>query len=706
MVQRQVGEQVYYPATRGEGELDIVALARGVGRRKAWVILPTILAAAASFFIVNALTPTYRSEARLLVENQASTFMKPEIEKGTNGADRERLDQEAVASQAQILTSRDLGRTVVRDLKLTDKTEFDPLKKSFSPLTVLTGLLGIGRDYEKIAPEDRALEIYLDRLKAAPVEKSRVVAVSFTSESADLAANIVNKVSENFLALQTAAKREQNHVASQWLAGEIDQLRSKVSDAEAKVSEFRTKANLYIGTNNNLLPSQMLGELNTQLVTARAQKAEWEARSNSIRDMLKAGRPPEASEVLNSELMRRLSEQRVTLRAQLAEQRSTLLDGHPRIKELKAQLADLEAHMRSEAEKIARAFENDARISAARVEQLKATMEQMKQQASQANGQDVELRALEREAKAQRDLLESYLSRYRDATAREDANAMPPDARVISRAFPASTPDFPRKIPIVIIATLATFILCVSLVAAIALFGDDVYRSAGGGAVEMAQPAQVAASGASVEPLVARVATAPARPNANPLILRHAATLRGQGKTSTAVVPLVPGASVQGVALALARSLASGSTRSLLVDLGGEGFGRVALTPDDRPGIGELLRGETNFGGVIHRDGATRLHLVPRGENPETPEEALSSEKFSVAYAALERSYDQIVISADLDVLDGGLELLSVYAENLMVVVEADTIDDAAMAASRQFAELGFGSVMMLPIGQTKAVAA
>ena len=46
--------------------------------------------------------------------------------------------------------------------------------------------------------------------------------------------------------------------------------------------------------------------------------------------------------MLNSELMRRLSEQRVTLRAQLAEQSSTLLDNHPRIKELRAQLADLD----------------------------------------------------------------------------------------------------------------------------------------------------------------------------------------------------------------------------------------------------------------------------------------------------------------------------------------------------------------------------
>ena len=65
-----------------------------------------------------------------------------------------------------------------------------------------------------------------------------------------------------------------------------------------------------------------------------------------------------------------------------------------------------------------------------------------------------ELRALEREAKAQRDLLESYLAKYREATARDSLGAAPADARIISRALVSNTPYFPKKLPIVLIATL------------------------------------------------------------------------------------------------------------------------------------------------------------------------------------------------------------------------------------------------------------
>ncbi len=42
------------------------------------------------------------------------------------------------------------------------------------------------------------------------------------------------------------------------------------------------------------------------------------------------------------------------------------------------------------------------------------------------NSEDVQLRALEREAKSQRDLLESYLAKYREATSRDTPNSSPP----------------------------------------------------------------------------------------------------------------------------------------------------------------------------------------------------------------------------------------------------------------------------------------
>src|SRR5206468_10922785 len=88
-----------------------------------------------------------------------------------------------------------------------------------------------------------------------------------------------------------------------------------------------------------------------------------------------------------------------------------------------------------------------------------ASLDQLKKQAGNSNTQDVQLRAMEREAKAQRDLLESYLAKYREATTRESIDSAPADGRIISRGIVSNTPAFPKKLPIVLIATLATLLL-------------------------------------------------------------------------------------------------------------------------------------------------------------------------------------------------------------------------------------------------------
>ncbi len=141
-----------------------------------------------------------------------------------------------------------------------------------------------------------------------------------------------------------------------------------------------------------------------------------------------------------------------------------MLDGHPRIKELKAQIANLDQQIKLEAEGLARSFENDAKLANARVDSLMTSFDQLKTQAASTNEQDVELRALQRDAKAQRDLLESYMAKYREATALDNVGSSPADARVVSRATVSNVPSYPKKLPSVLIAAAATFMLCCGFV--------------------------------------------------------------------------------------------------------------------------------------------------------------------------------------------------------------------------------------------------
>src|SRR5256885_5941526 len=481
-----------------DGELDLSAVGRAFVRKKWWVLGPALAVAALTFVGVNLITPKYKSEARILIEGRENVFLRPEAEKGASERDRT-IDQEAVTSQVQLALSRELARQVIRELKLGERPEFDSTLRGVSLMRYSLGFLGLAKDPLGMTPEERVLESYFERLTVFPVDKSRVISIEFQSADPELAARVANTVADNYLALQQTARLEQTRAAGRWLGGEIDLLRKRVAEAEAKVEQFRANTNLFIGTNGTTLSSQTLGESNRDLAVARSQKADLEAKAKFIRDVLKRGAPVEYSDMINSESIRRLNEQRVTLRAQLAEQSSTLLDAHPRIKELKAQIGDLDRQIRDEAARLARSFENDARIAGARLESLQASLDQLKQQAASTNGQDVELRAFEREAKAQRDLLESYLAKYREATAR-DSMAAPAEARIISRALVSNTPYFPKKLPIVLIATLASLFISAGFITTGELLGGNVYRSEM--TVERSEPV-VASAGVAPAPVVA-----------------------------------------------------------------------------------------------------------------------------------------------------------------------------------------------------------
>ncbi len=704
------------------GDIDVRALGEAIASKKRWIILPTLLALVLSVISVNLVTPRFKSEARILIDGRENVFLRPT---GERNEERPTVDAEAVTSQVQLVLSRDLAREIIKRNKLAELPEFDPVLTGLSPLKSLLALVGIGRDPFSMTPEERVLDAYFDRLTAYAVDKSRVIVVEFQSRDPDLAARVANSIADGYLVLQQNARREQATSASQWLSGEIDNLRQKVAEDEAKVEDFRSKSSLFVGTNNTTLSNQQLGELNTQLNNARALKSDAEAKSRLIREMLQSGKPIEAAEVLNSELIRRLSEQRVTLRAQLAEQSSTLLDNHPRIKELKAQLNDLDQQIRDEAAKIARSLENDARIAGGRVESLNASLDQLKKQASSTNGQDVQLRALEREAKAQRDLLETYLAKYREANTRETIDAAPSDGRIISRAIVSNTPAYPKKLPIVLIATLATLLLSTGLIVTGELLRMTAPRAMAAlaatvpAAAPLAEPEVAAATGdAPVAPPKAAAAPRieprlPVLDEAAPALIppvsealedaaealgeidRLAETLRAAGPAAHKLTMLgtAGGEAITLTALTLARRL-SLKARVVVVDLEASSPAMQAVSVDPvAPGIAELMRGEASFSQVITRDRLSRVHLVSAGR-PGFERSVLQSPRLSLAIDALLRVYDHVLLNAGL-ASDLPAELLTVDARAI-VVPDATMAEDARRRMCEQLKAVGFSEVTML----------
>ena len=697
------------------GEPDMRGLGHALWQKKTLIIGVTMLAAGVAFLVVNAITPRYRSESRILLEARENVFLRAEADKNV---DRTTIDPEAVASQIQVVLSRDLARKVIHKEGLADKPEFD------SPGFVrsILGLFGIGRDPNEMTREERTLEAYYERINVSAVEKSRVISIDFSSADPDLAARVANTIAETYLTMQQTAKQDQTRAAGNWLAGEIGKMRKKVEEAEAKVEEYRSQSNLFVGTNNTSLPSQQLTEINSQIAAARGQKADMEARAKQLRDLVRTGKPIESADIANSDAMRRLIEQRIALRSQLAEQSTTLLDQHPRIKELKAQIGEVDRQIRTEGERLARQLDNDAQLAGDRLQSLTASIEQVKRLASQTNEQDVQLRALEREAKTQRDLLESYLVKYREASARDNINAAPPEARIISRASPAIKPAYPKKLQTVLIAAFAAFALSAGFTVTGFLlsaptpspyaygYGPAGYATPGAEPPVMARPAPPM-------PVMPRVASppltpamaAPAAPAMVPLPvstveqIARSRRLGGDTGRRVTVVGTARNVGTTYAAITLARALAQ-EANVILVDLAFAAPNLSVISTDpNAPGLAELVRGTVSFGEVITRDQYSNVHLIATGAVGHDGPMLAASPTLATVIEALVLSYDHVVLDVG-SAAEVAVERFAPLAQRA-VLVTADPANPATRAARERLMLAGFADVSLLA-GASAAAAA
>ncbi len=402
-------------ASDGRDEVDLGGIAAALGRNKGLVIGSTLGAAAAALLFCSLVKPRYAAESRILVENQESYFTRSDPDPSRMSDAPQVLDAEAVNSQIQLLTSRDLARKAVQRLGLQGNPEFDPAAGGGNPLLRPFVAFGLLPDPSQQSLDDRVLTKFNDHLTVMSPTKTRVLQVEFSSQDPDLAARGANAVADLYIELQTQAKRESAHQAAETLKPHVAQLEAKVAEADAKVEAYRLEHGLFDVREGSTVPSQQLGEIATKVADARAQQSEAQAKAHSLRELLKQGRLADAAEISSNDLVRRVADQRVVVRSALAAESRTLLPGHPRIKELEAQLSDIETQLRAAVDKAARGLDNDARVAAQRVANLNALMSDQKHAVGVSGAEQTQLSELQRNDKTLKDQLISEAAKYQAA---------------------------------------------------------------------------------------------------------------------------------------------------------------------------------------------------------------------------------------------------------------------------------------------------
>lgn len=696
-------------------ELDLGALRRALVRKKHWILWPTLAALVGIGLYVMFVKPMYTAEAQVLLENQESFLTRPQrVEMPSEAATN--LDAESVGSQVQLVTSRDIARRVIEKLALVGNPEFDPAAKGIGAISRVLILFGLVRDPTRMALEDRVVDTFAERLSVFSPTKTHVLTVQFRSHDPDMAARAANEVVALYLETQSDAKRQQAKAAAVSLATQIAELRSKLTVAADAVERYRTTSGLLAGTNNMTISGQQLADLNGELSKARTAQADAQAKAALIREMIRAGRISDVADVANNDLVRRIAEQGVAAKAQLAFESRTLLPGHPRIKELMAQIADLDAQLRAAGATTARALENNARIAAVRVANLETAIDQQKGTVARANADEVHLHELERVAQALRDQLDASMAKYQEALARETSPATPADARIIARAVPPDQPSFPKKIPTLVFGTIAAFVLSTA-----AVISSELLAGSAGPSPKppMQQPRAIGESAPQTAPLLDRLrdfgrsasdirrsftkgdaSDETAEPPAMQAGSKIFAMGTTQGRGARIVATSVAASEAAAAALlAFARSLTQ-EGRPIIIDLDAKGSELVGLLKSDDEaaskadtklvGLTHLLTGSASFAEVIHRDAVSRLHFITFGSAAE-----FDPADLDLVLEALAQTYDFIVLAAPALAASETAKSLASYAD-FIVLVGAGEAKERCEAAYGALIEAGAQEVMVI----------
>jgi succinoglycan biosynthesis transport protein ExoP len=691
------------------GEVDLRTALRKLWRRKGVILGVTVLLTVIAALIILQITNLYTAESMVMINHRETQVVNVEaVVSGLVG------DAETIESEIQVIKSRGLAERTVDALRLQEEPEFNVALRPPSAVKTLLDLRswvladwggvvgaeerggGLRAEEEVERQRTRIVDTFLGKLEVSPVGRSRVISISFTSESPRTAAAVANQLADFYIVSQLEAKFEATQRASAWLSGRLAELREAVNQAERAVEAFRQQSGLIQGKDATL-KAQEISELNAQLVTERTKRAETESRLLQVERLLNGADGAQAiSKVLQSPLMQSLRVQQAEVERQAAELSQEYGGMHPNMMNIRAEAEDVRQKIAEEVDRIVQGLRNEVSVARAREGTLAAALDRLRQEVGQANTDEVTLRALEREAEASRALLETFLVRSKETGSQESFQQA--DAAVISRAHVPENPSYPRRHLLLIAAVGGAGFLGLMLALGVEML-DQGFRSAEQIEHQMGVPPL------GLVPAIRGLGKLRHRPDMHILekpASAYAEAIRNlytglvlsggeQPPKTILVASALPREGKTSIALSLARMLASTGYKVVLVDCDlRRPTMHDAFSVHSQPGVVEVLLGKTCLEEVLATDPRSGARLVPAGEAVPNPAELLGLPQMKRFLAWLAEGHDFVILDSPPVLAVSDARVLARMVDRTLYLVRwADTRRERAIAGWRQLVEAG-----------------
>lgn len=641
-------------------------------RRWKWVILGVVAASVIIAGIVTLLmTPKYTATSSIEIARQSEKIVNVE---GVE-PERDNIDLEFYQTQYELLRARSLAERVVTQLRLA---EDDGFFRTFGVDVSGDSLFGAEPSQSSPAAQrkarvDAAIDILLENIAILPVRGSSIVNISFTSPDPQLSQRVANAWTAAFIQSNLDRRFDATSYARKFLEDRLGALRQRLEDSERNVVAYASRERIIniptsqnesgvAGTERSLIADD-LGRLSAELVDAVADRVKAESRVRAASGV--------SLEALNNNAITRLRERRGELAAEYQNLLTKFEPTYPQAVALSEQLRSLDASIAREESRVGSNLRTVYNEAVARENNLRAQVEQLKNDALDLRRRSIQYNIFKREADTNRILYDGLLQRYKEIGVAGGIGAN--NVMIVDSATVPDKPTSPN-----LLLNLAIALVAGSVAAAIAVFALEQIDEA------VNDPAEV--ESVLSAPLLGVV---PAVKQGEPIDLLadrksslaeaylsvqtnlRFSTKRGIPR-SMAVTSTRPAEGKSTTALALAQTLARLNKSVVLVDCDMRSPSVHKLVgAANAAGVSNLLSGDENFEALVLKSDALLLSIVPAGPQPPNAAELLNSNRLEELVERLLTRFDHVILDAPPVLGLADAPLIGGQVEGIVFAVEA-----------------------------------
>ncbi len=701
--------------------IDLGAVVAAIRRQARPIAIAVAAMMALGMLILATTPPTYTAWSNVLVDSVNNTIVE-EISAFEN---RQQTDS-TLLNEIEVVRSQPIATTVARELNLAENETFLNPPSSLlgrvigGAIVGLKALLPIGNKpvvlpevaADTLTPEQRVMAMndaiarrLQGRVIVRRVGRSYVLSIGFNSHDPALAAAITNSYARAYLADQLNANFEANERTSAWLLDRLSELETQSRAAALAAEQFRAEHNL-ADNDGQLMTTQNLAQLNTEMATAVAEEARARALAEQYEAVIAAGAGEGLTQralsldATNDPRLAQLQVRISTLSGRLSRVEQDFGEDHPQALQIRSQLSEETQAAYREVERLAEKYASDLAAAEARAMALRTTVGNASSESATANTLEVELRSLEQRATALSTLYQSYLTRFQEI---DQQKSFPVSSlRILSFAETPRSASAPSTTRTMVIFILLGLIIG-GAIAAIREYrersfrtGDDVADATGlpflGYLPDYTRPPRMP----FWQRLLRRPAPAlppPPPPPRAPKLEFHAVqnprsqysetlrTIRLAADTASAdgkgavigISSALPGEGKTTLSLNLAGLLASANRSTLLIDADLRSNGLTRLTrAESRRGLTDAILGNVGWLDARVQIGNPKLHFLP-SPTPATfahTSDLLGSKASEEIIAEARAAYDYVIV--DLPPLGPVIDarVMLPFLDHLVVVAQ------------------------------------